>query len=47
MNFENKTRSLYSIGIFQYKSRKETPADRIKRLEQEIKKIDKKIDLII
>ena len=47
MNSENKTDSQYSIGIFQYKFRKETPADRIERLDLEIKKIDKKIDLII
>ena len=47
MNSENRTDSQYSIGIFQYKFRKETPADRIERLDKEIKKIDKKIDLII
>ena len=47
MNSENKTDFRYSIGIFQYKFRKETPADRLERLDQEIKKIDKKIDLII
>ena len=47
MNSENKTDFRYSIGIFQYKFRKETPTDRIERLDREIKKIDKKIDLII
>ena len=42
MNSENKTDSQYSIGIFQYKFRNETPTDRIERLDQKIKKIDKK-----
>ena len=36
-----------SIGIFQYQSRKETPADRIERLDQAIKKIKEKVDIIV
>ena len=36
-----------SIGIFQYQSRKETPADRIERLDRAIKKIKEKVDIIV
>ena len=36
-----------SIGIFQYQSRKETPEDRIERLDQAIKKIKRKVDIIV
>ena len=43
MNSENKTDFRYSIGIFQYKFRKETPADRLERLDQEIKKLIKRL----
>ncbi|MDP6710673.1 MAG: nitrilase-related carbon-nitrogen hydrolase [Pelagibacteraceae bacterium] len=36
-----------SIGIFQYQSRRETPTDRIERLDQAIKKIKEKVDIIV
>ncbi len=46
-NSGNTIFPLYKAGIFQYRSRQESPTDRIERLEQAIRKANQKIDFIV